>query len=687
MSKISYFWQGGSKIKIQQDDTELIIHAENETEVRLAAMDSGIELGLTREEAPGLQKVSIIGDSERSINQLRSTGKIVHRLYRDTQAPENEYIITESFFIKFKPNTPNDTIQEYFNEEHLTVEQSLGNSLFLVRVSDATGRNPIRAANAAANRIDVEYAEPNLVRKLERFAFVPPDTLFSKQWHLNAPEDELPELVAGAGIFAPEAWDISMGRREIVVAVADDGFDLTHPDFQGQGKVLAQLNAQISGNQINAHVDWDNDVHPRAASSSYASGDYHGTPCLGVAVAEANGGGVVGVAPKCSLVAVRFPLSMTDAHLILMFRKISPLADIVSCSWGVGPSNNPLSSALYEEIGMLSRVGGRRGKGLIFCVAAGNNNCPVKDLDNTRTYNVSRPWGLKSYSGRIDRWIAAHPDVITISASTSRKNRAAYSSWGEQIWVCAPSDNFDDLREIKPIGRGITTTDNEGFGRYTDFTAASRFTGKFGGTSSATPTVAGVCALILSANPLLSGEEVKEILKDTADKDLSMETDTPVYESGEFNDNGFSLWFGHGKVNAYKAVQEAEKRRQPEKHLDIEVSPDLEIPDKGVPIVSEITIEEQGKIIDVRIRVDIHHTYIGDLRVDLIDPEGKAFILHNNTGGTTNDLVKSYTPEETSSMNALIGKNIQGKWKLRVRDTLRYDIGRLNSWRITAKIL
>jgi hypothetical protein len=54
-------------------------------------------------------------------------------------------------------------------------------------------------------------------------------------------------------------------------------------------------------------------------------------------VAEGNGTGVVGVAPGCSLVAVRFPLAtMTDAHFIVMFEKISALADIVSCSWGSG---------------------------------------------------------------------------------------------------------------------------------------------------------------------------------------------------------------------------------------------------------------------------------------------------------------------------------------------------------------
>jgi len=96
-------------------------------------------------------------------------------------------------------------------------------------------------------------------------------------------------------------------------------------------------------------------------------GDYHGTPCLGVAVAEGNGTGVVGVAPGCSLVAVRFPLqTMTDAHLIGMFERISTLADVVSCSWGFGPANAPMSSPLAAAMTRLAASGGRRGKGLIF---------------------------------------------------------------------------------------------------------------------------------------------------------------------------------------------------------------------------------------------------------------------------------------------------------------------------------
>jgi subtilisin-like proprotein convertase family protein/subtilisin family serine protease len=680
MAETTYFWQGGRKIEVQKDAAAVTIHADSEAEARSAATRAGVELRAVAPAAPGLVQAEVAGERDASVDRLRADRNVVHHVYRDRQGADNEYLITETFFIKFKPNTPEDRIQAYFAAEYLVVEQALGDKTYLVRVTDETGRNPIRTANAAATRDDVEYAEPNLVRQLTRFAFIPPDTLFSSQWHLHTPASVAPDLVAGAGISAADAWDLTRGRRDIVVAVADDAFDLTHPDFQGEGKVVASLNATVQGRGINASIDWDSDVSPRP-------GDYHGTPCLGVAVAEGNGSGVVGVAPGCALVAVRFPLSMSDAHFIVMFQKISPLADVVSCSWGVGPANAPMSTTLKSAMATLARTGGRRGKGLIFCIAAGNNNAPVQDLANTRTYRFRDQFGgIRSYSGPIDRWVAAHPDVITVSATTSRKTRSAYSSWGQQISVCAPSDNWDDLGLSSPAGLGITTTDNENVGPGSDFTPGSRFTDRFGGTSSATPTVAGVCGLVLSANPSLSALEVRALLQQTADKDLSLVTDTPVNEPGAFNPAGFSLWFGHGKVNAAKAVQAAAGPVDEQRIVDIEQEANLDIPDVGDSVMGSIDVEEAGSITDLRVRVDISHTFIGDLRVDLIAPDGTAVVLHNNAGGSADDLVRTYSVQETPALRPFLGKSIQGVWRLRVRDTFRFDVGRLNRWRIAARV-
>ena len=674
MSDTRYFWQGGRKIAITQDESAVTIHASGEHAARAAAEDARVEVASVERAAPGLMRVALSGDRDTAMERLRESN-VVHHVYREASHPDTEYLITESFFLKFKPETTAERVASYLAEEGLIVEQDLGNKTFLVRVTEQTARNPIRAANAAATRDDVEYAEPNLVRSVQRF-FVPADSLFGSQWHLHAPAGAA-DLAVGAGIFATEAWDLTQGKRDIVVCVADDGFDLTHPDFQGNGKMVAQLNATIGSTGSSASIAWDPNVQPRGD-------DYHGTPCAGVAIAEANGSGVVGVAPGCAFAAVRFPLSMSDAHFIAMFNKISTIADVVSCSWGVGPANDPMSTALRDRITALSQTGGRRGRGLVFCIAAGNNNCPVQDLSNTRTYRFRDQFGIiRNYSGVIDRWIAAHPNVITVSASTSLKTRSAYSSWGRQICVCAPSNNFDDLDLIPTHGRGITTTDNESFGQ--GFTANSRFTSRFGGTSSATPTVAGVCGLILSRNAALTASEVKTILQQTADKDMVIQSETAVNEPGTFDPNGFSLWFGHGKVNAFKAVTAA-LPAAPEPLIDVALNPELDIPDAGAPVSSSIVIDQVGTIRDLRIGLNITHTYIGDLRIDLMAPDGTAVTLHNQTGGSSNNIVKVYGVQDVPALGSLVGKNVQGTWKLRIVDVWRVDIGRLNSWRLIAKL-
>ena len=95
--------------------------------------------------------------------------------------------------------------------------------------------------------------------------------------------------------------------------------------------------------------------------------------------------------------------------------------------------------------------------------------------------------------------------------------KAAYSNWGKEVNFCAPSNNFHPLNpQVLLAGRGIWTADNEESGL--GFTIDSRYTGRFGGTSSATPLAAGVAALVKSANPELTAIEIQDILEKTTDK-------------------------------------------------------------------------------------------------------------------------------------------------------------------------
>jgi len=666
-----YIWQGGKKVQVVSSSTGVTIQAPNERVAKELALEAGVQVEGVAKVSDGLIAAKLPVDRDAGMRKLREE-VVVHHVYHAPDEPANEYLITDTFYIKFRDGTTRQAIDHYMQDEGLELVEDMGNGTLLVRVTKTTGRNCIKASNSAAMRDDVEYAEPNLVHQLQKFAFIPPDALFSKQWHLHSPADGS-DLVAGAGAFAADAWETTRGVREVTICVADDGFDLTHPDFQGVEKIAGTLNANSAGQ---GRVTFDTNVLPRP-------GDYHGTPCAGVAIAEQNGVGTVGVAPGCSFLAVRFPLAFDDAQMVKLFERISQDADVVSCSWGYGPANVPMSTVFRDTLTRLAATGGKRGKGLVICVAAGNNNCPVKDLTNTKTYEY---WsgGRRTYSGLIDRWIAAHPDVITVSACTSLKTRSCYSSWGKEIAVCAPSDNWDDMRRISPRGRGIFTTDNEGYGSGTDFTPGERYTPVFGGTSSATPTVAGVCGLVISCNRNLKASEVKSIICATADKDLLITSETTVNESGDFQ-NGFSLWYGNGKVNAAKAVASALPPTTTELLVDVTSSPNLDIPDNRSLVEDTIFVDEEGTISELRIGVEIKHTYIGDLRVDLLAPDGTAVTLHNQTGGAQNDLITTFSASSVPALRAFNSKSVRGSWVIRVSDHWRMDVGSLKSWRIICK--
>ncbi|GAB3315005.1 M4 family metallopeptidase [Luteimonas notoginsengisoli] len=77
-----------------------------------------------------------------------------------------------------------------------------------------------------------------------------------------------------------------------------------------------------------------------------------------------------------------------------------------------------------------------------------------------------------------------------------------------------------------------------------------------------------------------------------------------------------------------------------------------------------------------QVKVDIKHTYIGDLRVDLVAPDGSLYLLSNRSGGSTDNIIKTYTVNLSS-------ENINGNWQLRVRDNANGDTGKIDSWSIT----
>ncbi len=111
--------------------------------------------------------------------------------------------------------------------------------------------------------------------------------------------------------------------------------------------------------------------------------------------------------------------------------------------------------------------------------------------------------------------------------------------------------------------------------------------------------------------------------------------------------------------------------------------PNLSIPDhywNGVQ--DDMEIDEHGQLEAIEVDVHIEHPYIGDLVVSISSPSGKTGYLHNRTGGSQDNLIKSYSSEDSTVLQNFAGENIHGIWTISVTDKAHRDIGILKSWSI-----
>lgn len=540
----TYLWRGGRQIQVERETAMFTVMVES-----ALALERIQDFPEVKEVTPlshRIFKVETYTDAcDRTMERLRASdiGGICHHAYRLPGRTGTRYYLTDRINIKFEPHTQDGQVDDILQRHGLRLWRDYRErgQTFTVQVTAASGQNPLKMAHTLAARGDVVYAEPDLVERFQTcHIHVPSDTLFSRQWHLHS--WNAPQLVDSADVGAMQAWRVTRGSRDIVVAVLDDGFDLSHPDFRGAGKVV----------HAKDYVDGDG----KPFSSKHSG---HGTPCAGLALAEENGLGIVGLAPGCAFMPVRMPLQVPDHVLVDIFDYAGRYADVIVCGWGTPPVYAPMSSLLAETLAHLARRGGPRGNGCVMCMAAGNANAPIDAPDHEALVWRHPVHGLRTTTGSILNGYATHPDVIAVAASTSLNRKAAYSNWGRAISVSAPSNNAHPLHPGQPVaGRGIWTTAHE---QYDVGLAGSRcVAGQFGGTSSAASLVAGVAALVRSVNPQLSALEVKAVLEQTADK---IEDPVPDGEGassqGAYDAAGHSAWFGYGKVNAARAVQRVQR--------------------------------------------------------------------------------------------------------------------------------
>jgi M6 family metalloprotease-like protein len=119
-----------------------------------------------------------------------------------------------------------------------------------------------------------------------------------------------------------------------------------------------------------------------------------------------------------------------------------------------------------------------------------------------------------------------------------------------------------------------------------------------------------------------------------------------------------------------------------------EAKPNLAIPDANpIGVSSAITLAGGGVAQRVRVELDITHTYVGDLRIEVQSPAGRRVILHGQVGGNADDIKTTYDSDAPGSpLRSLVGQSAAGPWLLRVTDLVRVDVGTLNRWAVILTI-
>ncbi len=695
----SYTYRCGQKVKLEKKPHQFVIRQlpENLLETGWSEMEQ-VSSASTR-----------ITVSEAQLESSMTAGRGMaptHHAYH-LQETGDAFLITDRIFVRFKKEPKKNTLNEFLANYSLLLKAQYSPKDFLVQLTDYTGINPVKlVVKLTEEEALVKNAGHDLNRIIQKYqTLVPTDTSYLNQWHLHTRRNHR-ELDDRSSSHCETAWDVlgNYGNSEVVIGVTDDGCRLDHDDFNSANKFAAW--GYFRGERLISNADIEAD-----GNRMYERGSNHGTSCAGVIAGEVDAVKTVGAAPDCRLAPIKWEsdgpsLFISDSKLITALNFLDDKVDIISNSWGSSPTSI-WEDEVIDKIRTLSSTGGRRGKGIVFLWAAGNDNCPI---EHNSTLNIPYTMG---WSQRFDgswQWVGVRtsksfrhnlvdlPGVMHIAALASDAKRSHYSNYGTGISLCAASSNSHTYHRMEVDGLGIETATGNGSG----------VTRTFGGTSSATPLVAGVAALVISANAELTAAEVISILKQTASKDLRFggypRTPAATYNSntswdispvtpfdnGSFQDLGladgsWSPWFGHGNVDAAAAVRAAIASREDQDTVVFKKSsaPELAIPDWDGPAVTDvINCPDEGILQTIKVGVDITHTYIGDLVIKIISPSGREARIHNRNGASTDNIKKTFDVTNAPELALLQGDLVKGDWKLTVQDKAHLDTGILNSWNL-----
>lgn len=331
--------------------------------------------------------------------------------------------------------------------------------------------------------------DPNVedveVDYLATMAVVPNDHYYQNQWGLPR-------------IKCEEAWELEKGSQDVIIAIVDTGVDQSHPDLVDK-LVPGYDMVDVTDLDPGEGCVWEGDIDTRDNNPEDENG--HGTHCAGIAAASTNNNtGVAGVAWNCKIMSVRALANLRCPDYETGSGSLTDIADGII--WAADHNANVISMSLSAIVPdyappptvLKDAIDYANSRGCVLVAAMGNDGVNPEEYD--------------CYV-----YPAKHSKVIAVGAIDRNNRRADFSNYGDYEHVMAPGV---DIRSTY-IGSGYADLD---------------------GTSMATPFVAGLAALIKSADPHLSPEEIIDRIRQTA------------ASQSEYN-----MEYGHGIVNAYSALR------------------------------------------------------------------------------------------------------------------------------------
>lgn len=351
----------------------------------------------------------------------------------------------------------------------LTLERLSGSNIVEgLRIARMSTQDTLKAVTAFRARDDVLYAEPNYIIQGE---LTPNDPRYLSN-----------ELYGLNLISTPQAWNTTTGNRNVVVAVADEGIDIGHPDLQANiwtnpsPGSIAGISGDVNGYDFRDHT-------------GTITAEPHATHVAGTIGAVGNNAqGVVGVNWQTSMMSLRFIAadtnSGTQADALAAYAYAKQMRDLWNSSGGSKGANIRVVNASFGGGGYsqaaADAINALGQSGILFVAAAGN------DAINTDIH----PHYPSNYS---------LPNVISVAATDANDSLAVFSNFGARsVMIGAP-------------GVSILST------------LPGNTYGTLSGTSMSAPHVAGAAALLCSVNSNLTVNQLRALLSFNGDTVASLQ--------------------------------------------------------------------------------------------------------------------------------------------------------------------